>query len=452
MKYYMRFLEIMCIDIFCSKKRYILSLLTVILIDITIKFSMTKAKLPSALFFVFILLIISIELFSFSRTIVHSQTSHVVISEIQVGKTGKSTDEFVELYNPTDVSISLEGWQLRRKTASASASTLLANLADSIGPHGYYLIAHTDYSNATVSADRTYTTSSIADNNTILLLNATDALPVDKVGLGSAGDKETATIGNPGSGKSIERKANAFSMKDTMKLSGIDSLLGNGEDTDNNANDFIIRDIPDPQNSNSLSEPVILSPTPTDIPEPSDSLTPTPTEEPSETITPTPTPEPTGIPEFTPTVTPIPTVTPTETLTPTPTPTPEPTVTATPILTPTPTELPTPTVTPEPSATPIVTPTEIPPTLTVTPEPTETLTPTPTVVVTSPTPTKVLKPTPTPKSKPRNNNDHEFWSFKFWHDHVVCKISYHEIFSRNHHSIKVPQWRCELKRKDDKRK
>ncbi|HRZ29858.1 MAG TPA: hypothetical protein P5052_03910 [Candidatus Paceibacterota bacterium] len=37
--------------------------------------------------------------------------------------------------------------------------------------------------------------------------------------------------------------------------SGIDKLAGNSYDSDNNLNDFIVRNNPDPQNSQSLTEP-----------------------------------------------------------------------------------------------------------------------------------------------------------------------------------------------------
>ncbi|OGL88616.1 hypothetical protein A3I42_01970 [Candidatus Uhrbacteria bacterium RIFCSPLOWO2_02_FULL_49_11] len=37
--------------------------------------------------------------------------SHVVINEIKVGGE-KATDEFIELYNPTDAEVNLAGWRL----------------------------------------------------------------------------------------------------------------------------------------------------------------------------------------------------------------------------------------------------------------------------------------------------------------------------------------------------
>jgi hypothetical protein len=85
-----------------------------------------------------------------------------------------------------------------------------------------------------------------------------------------------------------------------------DEFKGNGEDSDNNSNDFIVRATAQPQNSASSTEPASVTPTPTS------SITPT--------VTPLSTPTPTITITPTPTLTPTPTATPTPTSTPTPTP------------------------------------------------------------------------------------------------------------------------------------
>ena len=48
---------------------------------------------------------------------VRSAAAHIVISEVQVGGTN-ANDEFVELYNPTSVTIDLSGFRLVRKNAT----------------------------------------------------------------------------------------------------------------------------------------------------------------------------------------------------------------------------------------------------------------------------------------------------------------------------------------------
>ncbi len=142
------------------------------------------------------------------------------------------------------------------------------------------------------------------------------------------------------------------------------------------------------------------SPTKTATPSPTNTITPTPSKTPTLTPTNTPTPTPTNTPTNTPTPTPTWTPTNTPTYTPTPTPTNTPTETPTPTDTKTPTNTPTNTPTPTPTNTPTNTPTV---TLTRTPTNTYTQTPTPTPSNTptdTPTPTNTRTPTNTPTQTP----------------------------------------------------
>lgn len=284
-----------------------------------------------------------------------ASATHIVISEVEVGKTGAATDEFVELYNPTQSDINIDTWKLKRKTQTGAESDLVSTISGTIKSHGYFLfVPQTGYTGS-ASADQTYSVSdnSITDNNTILLYN-NDSTLVDKVGFGTATDSEGAAETNPGAGTSRERQANSSSTSSTMGSGGIDEFNGNGEDTDNNANDFVLRSVPQPQNSASSLEPV-----PTQTPTNTTTIPPTSTETPTTTVTSTPSETPTTTPTSTPTDTP--TVTPTTTPTDTPTTTP----TQTPIE--------------SPSDTPTVIPTQTPtPTTSLSPTPTLSITPTPT--------------------------------------------------------------------------
>jgi hypothetical protein len=260
---------------------------------------MNKILLFSVIFI--LVLISSFQYTSQQSSRVFSATSDdVVISEVQIAG-GTTTDEFIELYNPTESLIDLENWYLSKKTAGGTESDLVSNLQGSIKPHGYYLIAHGAYDDP-VAADATYSngTASLASDNTVTLYD--DELNiVDKVGLGSAGDFEGAAAPNPSANKSVERKANGSSTVDSMGAGGADEFLGNGEDSQNNLNDFIIRLSSQPQNFNSPIEPVV-GPTPTMTPSPS----PIPTSTPTPTDTPSPTPSPSPTPEITPTPSPTP--------------------------------------------------------------------------------------------------------------------------------------------------
>lgn len=309
---------------------------------------------------VFVILLLSFVILSAKKPpLVFSEVAgHIVISEIQVGG-GVADDEFVELYNPTASNVDMTGWRLTRKTSTGTQSNLVSSISGTISSHGYFLIAHPDY-DGSATEDMVYsaTTSALAANNTVLLYSDAGTTTVDKVGMGTATDNETATTSNPANNGSIERKPGESN-----------SSGGNGEDTDNNSNDFALRTTSEPQNSSSATEePASPTPTgtvtptstesPTESPTGSPTETPTPTLEPSPTESPTSTPSPTLTPTLTPTETPTPTLEPTESPTPTLTPTTEPSPTET--LTPTATETPVPTLTATPAASPTLTPTPTP--------------------------------------------------------------------------------------------
>lgn len=357
---------------------------------------------------------------------IFSATDHVVISEIMVGKSGvgNADNEFIELYNPTNSDVNLLGWRLRRRAGSTDAN-LIASMSGIVPSHGFFLITSPESSSSS-SADLLYSTASrIAANNGVFLYSDAGTTLVDLVGMGSSTASETATVDNPSPDTSIERKAKSASTSLTMAIGGTDEFEGNGEDTGNNANDFVTRNIPQPQNSLSSIEPPLLSPTP--------SLTPTvtPTGNPTDTPTLTPTSTPTNTPTVTPTGTLSPTETPTPTLNPTltPTSTPTNTPTATPTLTPTNSPTPTSTQTPTPTVNPTVTLTP-----TNTPSPTPTVT---TVPLNSPTPTLTITPTLTPSPTGRPN------PFPFTNISLLCDVTYQTIHT-HFITIQFPRILCRI--------
>jgi predicted extracellular nuclease len=150
------------------------------------------------------------------------EAGQVVIGEFKTsGGTGKSTDEFVELYNPTDIDVSLNDWQLIKKTASGNDYVLVDNFGEKIiSAHSFFLITHPAGYLGEVAPDFYYsTTNSISDNNSIVLYDPSLAV-ADAVGYGTATVFETEAAANPPAGKSLERQARSDSTKETMVEGG----------------------------------------------------------------------------------------------------------------------------------------------------------------------------------------------------------------------------------------
>ncbi len=57
--------------------------------------------------------------------------------------------------------------------------------------------------------------------------------------------------------ESLERKANISSTRSTMAAGGPDEMAGNGFDSGDNSNDFLVRFVAQPQNAASPAEPVV---------------------------------------------------------------------------------------------------------------------------------------------------------------------------------------------------
>ncbi len=138
---------------------------------------------------------------------VRASSSDVILHEIMLAGT-HPLDEFVELYNVSDNPVDLSGFQLRRRTASGSESSLKVFPKNtSIPAHGYFLWAHKESLFAPPFADSETASSSLADDNSIGLFTQSGGAGVllDSIrwGKGAPFLPETPLVSNPKKGTSL---------------------------------------------------------------------------------------------------------------------------------------------------------------------------------------------------------------------------------------------------------
>ncbi|MEJ0021494.1 MAG: lamin tail domain-containing protein [Candidatus Doudnabacteria bacterium] len=189
-----------------------------------------------------------------------ADADHLVISQVQTtGGPGKTTNDFVEIYNPTSADIDLSGMRLVKRTKTGTTDTSLKSWTDStiVHPHGFYLWANSSFTDIAATPD-VATTGSIADDNGVALRSGAEdtGTIIDSVAWGLAANafvEASAFASNPAANQSLER------------MPGAD--LGNGADTNNNAADFFLQATAHPRNSQSPAVPAItVEPPPAEPP------------------------------------------------------------------------------------------------------------------------------------------------------------------------------------------
>lgn len=189
----------------------------------------------------------------------------VLINEIQIDGivgTGGAGDDWVELYNPNDIAVSLTGWSIQKHSlddpCSIDVSFYKKNFPNDviIPAKGLFLIVDTKASESLKTIADMSIGWSLSEDNTIYLVKNQDEISdgndsdiVDKVGFGVACFSETSPALNPPEAKSIERK----------EL---------GQDTDDNSQDFKISNEPTPGQSPPVPPLPVPVPEPESEPEP----------------------------------------------------------------------------------------------------------------------------------------------------------------------------------------
>ncbi|WP_342381829.1 lamin tail domain-containing protein [Myxococcus stipitatus] len=190
---------------------------------------------------------------------------HILISEVAPAGPSDASDEFVELFNPTSRVLDLSGWKLQYKSDKGEnylSSSLPAGTT--VQPRGYLLVVHAKYSGS-VTGDASWgTVFSLSASRTgggnlrigppELGTGKNDPATVDAFAYGTGDSPEGSAFPSiPVAAGSFERKASVTSTSATME-DGTDALLGNGQDSGDNAADFVLRTKRQPQNASSPTE------------------------------------------------------------------------------------------------------------------------------------------------------------------------------------------------------
>jgi len=200
---------------------------------------------------------------------------HLVISEVATGGSSAS-DELIEIYNPTAAALPLEGLEL--VYVSASGATVSRRAAWDLGaplvPPAHHVLVANELGSYAPIADALYASGMAATGGSVALRIQGAASAIDALGWGTAASPwmEGTVAPAPAAGASLER------------LPG--GALGSTQDTGDNLVDFVVRAVPDPQNSGSPP-----TPDPSATPEPSTAPTASPL--PSAAATPPPSVVPT---------------------------------------------------------------------------------------------------------------------------------------------------------------
>ncbi|HNW55911.1 MAG TPA: lamin tail domain-containing protein, partial [bacterium] len=169
----------------------------------------------------------------------------VVISQLATRGPAGASDEFVELYNPNSRAVDLSGWRLQSRSANGSA---WINRSGSDGlpsgteikAHDYFLLAAKDYSRELIPDYQHEGNWGMSDDGGHWRIVDNLGVELDRIGYNQAIEPEGQAIQvDLAQGYSLQRKALATSTAADLIEGGSHFTLGNGFDTDNNANDFI---------------------------------------------------------------------------------------------------------------------------------------------------------------------------------------------------------------------
>jgi len=164
--------------------------------------------------------------------------SKLSVNELMTGVTGAATDEFVEIVNTGAAAADLSGWKLVYRSAAGTSDVVLATIPDGtvLAASAFYLFGGAGYVSGP-AADQSYSTSIVATGGGVGLRDA-GGIIVDSVGWGTA--------------TNVLIEGTATAAPATSAAPGTSTgRIPDGDDTNDNAADFVIDETPTPKASNS---------------------------------------------------------------------------------------------------------------------------------------------------------------------------------------------------------
>ncbi|MDQ3018694.1 MAG: lamin tail domain-containing protein, partial [bacterium] len=133
-----------------------------------------------------------------------------IISAVQItGGTGKTSEDFIELYNPSSVHFNLKGYRLVKRSATGTTDSLIKSwTADAyIPPHSFYLWANSDFTSISTAPDLTSTATLAGHNGVALRFGASDTgTTIDSIAWGVTTNSFTnVSATNPAVSESVTR-------------------------------------------------------------------------------------------------------------------------------------------------------------------------------------------------------------------------------------------------------
>lgn len=152
---------------------------------------------------------------------VQAATTPILITELQVSSSASASDEFVELYNPSDAAVDISGWLLYYKSATGKTWTKKATIPTGtvLQPKQYWVISTEANGDSVLSSGMAQTSGNIQ-------LRDSNSNPIDQVAWGEGDSPLVTAVPSPAVGEVIYRE--------------YDSPLSLFVDTQNNYNDFAL--------------------------------------------------------------------------------------------------------------------------------------------------------------------------------------------------------------------